>query len=160
GRSPACDIVLDHPTISRRHARIQRVDEVFSLADLGSRNGTFVDERRVEACAVPVSGMIRLGGISFSAYVTEVPPPEEQTVSCLADSDRVQTWTASPDAGEDLSPGQERVLDHLLMGLSEKIVAKQLGLSRHTIHNHVRAIFRIHQVHSRAELLAKFIKNG
>ncbi len=39
GRGEDCDLVLDDPSISRRHARL-RLGEALSLTDLGSRNGT------------------------------------------------------------------------------------------------------------------------
>ena len=42
-----------------------------------------------------------------------------------------------------------------MAGFAEKAVAAQLGLSRHTVHNHVRAIYRAYGVRSRAELLAR-----
>jgi FHA domain/Domain of unknown function (DUF1707) len=40
GRGPDCDCVLAHPTVSRRHARIRRREDVWLLTDLGSTNGT------------------------------------------------------------------------------------------------------------------------
>jgi ABC-type multidrug transport system ATPase subunit/pSer/pThr/pTyr-binding forkhead associated (FHA) protein/ABC-type multidrug transport system permease subunit len=47
GRSPQCDIVLDAASVSRRHARIQQLDDQWALEDLGSLNGTFLDGTRV-----------------------------------------------------------------------------------------------------------------
>lgn len=48
GRHPGCDIVLEVGAVSRQHARIVRLDDSFYVEDLGSRNGTFVNEERVE----------------------------------------------------------------------------------------------------------------
>ncbi|HEX5617305.1 MAG TPA: FHA domain-containing protein [Solirubrobacteraceae bacterium] len=48
GRSPACTVVLDDPTVSRRHARISLGDDGEPLLeDPGSSFGTFVDGARV-----------------------------------------------------------------------------------------------------------------
>jgi adenylate cyclase len=48
GRSEQCSIVIDDTTISRTHAMIQCTDsDEYYLVDMGSRNGTFVNERRV-----------------------------------------------------------------------------------------------------------------
>lgn len=48
GRSEQCSIVINDTTISRTHAMIQCTDaDEFYLVDMGSRNGTFVNERRV-----------------------------------------------------------------------------------------------------------------
>jgi pSer/pThr/pTyr-binding forkhead associated (FHA) protein len=43
GRASACDLRLQHPSISRRHAQLMRQSERFVLRDLGSQNGTFVN---------------------------------------------------------------------------------------------------------------------
>jgi hypothetical protein len=44
GRASACDLRLQHPSISRRHAQLMRTSERFVLRDLGSQNGTFVNK--------------------------------------------------------------------------------------------------------------------
>lgn len=54
GRDPKCGLVLSHPLVSRRHARVAVHGRVASLADLGSANGTFVNGRPV-AGSVPLS---------------------------------------------------------------------------------------------------------
>ena len=47
GRSRSSDIVLDDEMVSRSHAMIQRTGEEFLLIDLGSRNGAYLNGRRV-----------------------------------------------------------------------------------------------------------------
>lgn len=47
GRSIECDIPLDVPAVSRRHAAIIAERGRFFVEDLASRNGTFVNERKV-----------------------------------------------------------------------------------------------------------------
>ncbi len=49
GRDEANDIVIADPEVSRHHARLRRRGETFTVEDLGSTNGTFVDARRVTA---------------------------------------------------------------------------------------------------------------
>ena len=41
GRSSSCELAIDHPSVSREHARLH-VEKTVSLEDLGSRNGTTV----------------------------------------------------------------------------------------------------------------------
>ena len=43
GRGDA-DISIEHATISRAHARVESDGELMTLSDLGSRNGTFIDQ--------------------------------------------------------------------------------------------------------------------
>jgi putative serine protease PepD len=45
GREPPADLILEDAGISRRHARLTRVDGRLELADLGSRNGTLLNGR-------------------------------------------------------------------------------------------------------------------
>lgn len=49
GRAKTCDIVLDDPAVSRRHARLVRSDERVTIEDLGSSRGTFVNGQRITA---------------------------------------------------------------------------------------------------------------
>lgn len=48
GRHPDCDIVIDVGAVSRQHAHIQAVNGGFAIEDLGSRNGTFVNDQKIE----------------------------------------------------------------------------------------------------------------
>lgn len=47
GRLPESDIVLDDPGASRQHARIHAAEGEYVLSDLGSTNGTFVNDEQV-----------------------------------------------------------------------------------------------------------------
>lgn len=47
GRDPTCDVRIDNVGISRHHARIEKHGDVYTLIDLGSGNGTFVQGKRV-----------------------------------------------------------------------------------------------------------------
>jgi DNA-binding winged helix-turn-helix (wHTH) protein len=49
GRDPGTTVLLDSPTVSRRHARIVITSDGAIVEDLGSRNGTFVRNERVTA---------------------------------------------------------------------------------------------------------------
>jgi class 3 adenylate cyclase len=51
GRSPACTVWLDSPYASRQHARIELHPDGPVLTDLGSRNGSHLNGRRVERSA-------------------------------------------------------------------------------------------------------------
>ncbi len=61
GRDPASQMVIDHPGVSGRHARIRQSDKGLFLTDLGSTNGTFVNEDKVTDCQLGHQDWIRLG---------------------------------------------------------------------------------------------------
>jgi len=54
GRADYNDVVLADPSVSTSHAKLQRRDDVWVLSDVGSTNGTFVENERV-AGEVPLS---------------------------------------------------------------------------------------------------------
>lgn len=61
GRHPESAIFLDDITVSRRHAEIRRGEGGFSLHDIGSLNGTYVNRDRVEETALGSGDEIQIG---------------------------------------------------------------------------------------------------
>jgi hypothetical protein len=61
GRSPDCEIFLDDVTVSRKHAVVGRSGTVFTIADEGSLNGTFVNKKRVESAELEDGDEIQIG---------------------------------------------------------------------------------------------------
>jgi FHA domain/zinc-ribbon domain len=61
GRHPESDIFLDDITVSRRHAEIKRDGGSFSLNDVGSLNGTYVNRERVEDAELHSGDEIQVG---------------------------------------------------------------------------------------------------
>ncbi|MDQ3986604.1 MAG: zinc-ribbon and FHA domain-containing protein [Actinomycetota bacterium] len=61
GRHPESDIFLDDITVSRRHAEIRRDKEAFSLHDVGSLNGTYVNRERVESAELRTGDEVQVG---------------------------------------------------------------------------------------------------
>lgn len=55
GRSPAADIPIDVGQLSRAHARFQHTPSGWTIVDLGSHNGTFVDGRPLGAEPCPLN---------------------------------------------------------------------------------------------------------
>ena len=61
GRSPECDIFLDDVTVSRRHAELLRDGDSFTITDLGSLNGTFVNRKRIETAELEDDDEVQIG---------------------------------------------------------------------------------------------------
>ena len=61
GRSPECDVFLDDVTVSRRHAELVRDGDSFTISDLGSLNGTFVNKNRIESAELEDDDEVQIG---------------------------------------------------------------------------------------------------
>lgn len=70
GRSATSDIVIDNPSISRHHAVVKMEGPSLTVRDAGSRNGTFVDERRTtDDITITAENELKFGLVS-AAVVT------------------------------------------------------------------------------------------
>jgi DNA-binding winged helix-turn-helix (wHTH) protein len=67
GRDPNLELFFDHASVSRHHARITIAGSDAAIADLGSKNGTFVGERRVVSSTALADGdVIRVGAVRLT----------------------------------------------------------------------------------------------
>ncbi|MBC8254794.1 MAG: FHA domain-containing protein, partial [Ardenticatenia bacterium] len=64
GRASDNDIVLDHPQVSRHHARITQQDGAFVIMDQGSANGTLFNDRPVQQHQMADGEVLLVGGKS------------------------------------------------------------------------------------------------
>jgi pSer/pThr/pTyr-binding forkhead associated (FHA) protein len=71
GRHPESDIFLDDVTVSRRHAEIRRHDGAFSIHDVGSLNGTYVNRQRVEETELANGDELQIGKFKLVFRVGE-----------------------------------------------------------------------------------------
>ena len=61
GRTPQCDVVLSASQVSREHARVSLDGDRWTLSDLGSSNGCFVNGERIQQRALADGDLISLG---------------------------------------------------------------------------------------------------
>jgi pSer/pThr/pTyr-binding forkhead associated (FHA) protein len=61
GRSPESEIFLDDVTVSRSHALIERTGAGFSLTDLGSLNGTYINNQSLKSTPLKCGDEIQIG---------------------------------------------------------------------------------------------------
>lgn len=63
GRGDDCSLVLEDDGVSRHHARLQAVEGGVRIADLGSTNGTTVDDRAIESVTLDRGGSVAFGPV-------------------------------------------------------------------------------------------------
>lgn len=61
GRHPESDIFLDDITVSRRHAEFVTSDQVTTIRDVGSLNGTYVNRERIEEARLSSGDEVQIG---------------------------------------------------------------------------------------------------
>ncbi len=71
GRSTHCDITIADRFLSRRHARLTLVDNAWLIDDLGSRNGTFINGKKIDRPTEIKAG----DAIALSASLIKVSLP-------------------------------------------------------------------------------------
>ena len=74
GRHPDSDIFLDDVTVSRRHAEFYRHGDRFTVRDVGSLNGTYVNRDRIEEADLFGGDEVQIGKfrLLFMAHSPEV----------------------------------------------------------------------------------------
>jgi pSer/pThr/pTyr-binding forkhead associated (FHA) protein len=61
GRHPDSTICLDDVTVSRRHAHLEQSGDHVVLRDLGSLNGTYVNQERIEEAVLAHGDEVQIG---------------------------------------------------------------------------------------------------
>jgi hypothetical protein len=73
GRDPSCDLVLNDPKCSRRHAVLEAGPDGIAVRDAGSANGIYVNGKKVERAQLVVGDTVRLGEVTIRVLEEDVP---------------------------------------------------------------------------------------
>jgi len=123
GRSSACDVVLDHPRVSRQHARLFRDPfRRWIVEDMGSRNGVWIAHRRAQAGALLAEERFEIG--PFVLWVStgerrDIAADPDMRVSTVLQDDPTTELQAPTTEPRALDGGQVKRLNVL----SEQIAA-------------------------------------
>ena len=64
GRDPGCELVIEDPRVSKRHAQLRWCDSGWTLEDLGSKNGTAVNGEPAAGAELRDDDAISFGGLA------------------------------------------------------------------------------------------------
>ena len=73
GRHPDSDIFLDDITVSRRHAEIVRRGDTYTLRDVGSLNGTYLNRERIEEAPLGNGDELQIGKFKLVFFAGSLP---------------------------------------------------------------------------------------
>ncbi len=106
GRGRDCSIMLRHPLVSRQHCEIFEAGGALLVRDLGSLNGTFVNNQRIEGDAPLQPGqLLTIGTVTFRAMYDAndaagspptTPPPTMKQGKTSSETDAEGTISARP----------------------------------------------------------------
>lgn len=93
GRDHGADLVLDHPTVSRRHAQFTIVGSDVDVLDLGSANGTFVNGRPLDQRPYRLSDgdELRMGHLQLHLLIAPTEQAPDTEPAADDDSDVLTT---------------------------------------------------------------------
>jgi pSer/pThr/pTyr-binding forkhead associated (FHA) protein len=74
GRDSLCDISISDTRMSRQHAMIFFYAPNFFLKDLGSTNGTFVNDKRIKQAEIKNGDQVKVGGTRLEFIVSSTEP--------------------------------------------------------------------------------------
>jgi serine phosphatase RsbU (regulator of sigma subunit)/pSer/pThr/pTyr-binding forkhead associated (FHA) protein len=124
GRQAACDIVIPVTSVSREHAKITRADGEFYLYDNESRNGTYLNNNRMDTklSEVPLKNgdRIRICDVEFTVSGLEEGAPVSEAQPQMEDLEA--------DAGEEDAPSIEAAVANNNQVLDAQPAEKLRGL--------------------------------
>ncbi|MGK7946529.1 MAG: FHA domain-containing protein [Microcystaceae cyanobacterium] len=126
GRGRENDVIIRDQCISRNHAILQSTDSGgFYLIDLGSRNGTFVNGRRV---SIPVT-LSSLDHIAFGKTKAEFYSPQVEVNDIDQDQDDFETMTSTIHQRQLISVVVTDIRDFTVLAqqLDEKVLSALIG---------------------------------
>lgn len=106
GRDPSCEWPIEDIEVSRRHARLVLEGGTYSIEDLGSTNGTFVNGQRIRSLLPLLPGAtIRLGEnvlLFFDRANADIEDTSTKTLR--VDKQTAEAEPATPQAEEEAIP--------------------------------------------------------
>ena len=104
GRSDQCDVLLSHPQVSGRHAKLTLLDSGRLLVeDLGSLNGTYVNGKKIVRQEVDTNSQISLGFISIDINRSNKVAANFSQNSVRLDAMGISRSTIHRSTGENLT---------------------------------------------------------
>lgn len=103
GRSPNCEIQVNGTGVSREHAELRLDRDGWSVRDLGSSNGTYVNDERVDGARLEHGDVVRLGPVSTLELLLETAAPEARE----DDEAAAEPVEYVPDEPEERAPAYD-----------------------------------------------------
>ncbi len=153
GRALDNDVVLDgERTVSRRHAELRFDGAGWTVRDLGSQNGTFVNGQQISTdTPVGAADLVGIGNVSV-----RIVDGDGADGGTLVDHGRIDVHALLTS----LSQREREVLALVAAGRTDDQVARELFISVKTVHSHLDRIRGKSGLRRRAELTRLAVRLG
>jgi len=128
GRDCSCGVYIQHPSISRFHCSIVYKNGFYRLKDLGSKNGTFVNDQHIFQLNLKNGDMIRLGESTMILF------EQEEEVSPVEVIDKEYFSSGMSFIAAD-ALGETQMIN---LGIGERSI-----VSYEKAHKGLKALFRV-----------------
>lgn len=145
GRDDAADVAYPVDGVSRKHARLMiAADGDIRVVDLASRNGTYLNGRRVEEASLRDGDELRLGPVTLR-------------VMFVGGTGNSATMRSEAPVAADLplSARELEVAQLVAAGMTNAEIGAQLHISPATVGRHLSNVYERLGIHSRAALVSK-----
>jgi pSer/pThr/pTyr-binding forkhead associated (FHA) protein len=150
GRSDTNDVVLKDPLVSRVHAIFISRAGAWLIDDLGSHNGTYVNDERLHSVH-----QVRHGD-RISVGASKIMFEDAR----MTMDDATQIIAAPTFVGATFTQRQIQVLRLMARGLSNKQIAERLFVSERTVKAYAQSVFEKLGVNKRAAAVAGALRLG
>lgn len=88
GRRHSCDLCIPLTSVSRKHCQLNHDDGVLKIRDLDSRNGTYLNGKRIDEAVVQAGNSIKIGPLIFVLQIDGQPQTIAEPASAAQSSSR------------------------------------------------------------------------
>ncbi|MGN6369940.1 MAG: FHA domain-containing protein [Phycisphaerae bacterium] len=103
GRSGDCDFQIPLAEISRRHCKLSKKGDRLIVKDLGSSNGTFLNDKRVLQAEAKAGDKMKVGPVIFTIVIDGQPGDIEPVVTMLKGSAPAEAAPGASAGGSDIA---------------------------------------------------------
>jgi pSer/pThr/pTyr-binding forkhead associated (FHA) protein len=93
GRRHSCDLCIPLMSVSRRHCQLNYDDGVLKIRDLDSRNGTYLNGKRIDEAVIQAGDSIKIGPLTFVLQIDGQPQTIAEPDSAARSSSRQDAAT-------------------------------------------------------------------
>ncbi|MEM9459485.1 MAG: FHA domain-containing protein [Myxococcota bacterium] len=144
GRERGLGLRLEAEGVSRRHAKITYGNGQYTIFDLESKNGTFVNWSRIDVAPLRPGDRIDIGKVALR--LDWFRPAGDQ---------RKGSKPEAPAVRHLLSARELEVAELVGRGMTNAEIGRTLGISRRTVATHLENAYQRLGIHSRAALVKR-----